>query len=842
MDGDGQRGGSAGPSPGPRLVDATLLDHLGDGICVLDGNWSFVLVNEVAARMVGGTPVGLVGRSIWDVLPGAAGSDLERQLRRALDHQEPVDVEVHLEALDRWFSVRAVPTPGGMTVDFQDSSARHAADRALGALLAQSRRQQRLAAVLAETNEAVFRSTSPDELFAAAVRIAVDHGGFVMSWIGVLDAGSGALTPVAAAGAAAHAYLDNIRITANLEPAGLGPAGVAIRAGTEVCSNDILVDANMALWRGAAAKAGYRSSGAFPLLVGGAVRGLMSVYAEEPGYFDTDEVLLVRRLAANVAFGWEGLLREEALRDSEVARRAAQRFRAMLAAAPDAILGVTPAGVVQLVNARAEHLFGCRAADLVGTGVGHVLPDFALPDLVPPAAGPPAAGPPAAGPPAAGPPAGPPDGLELAARRLDGSTFPAEVAVSRVGGDDRDPLVLVSVRDLTDRYELEAERHRLAVEAERERSDRLDSLGKLAGGVAHDFNNLLGVILNYTALLDRQVAEGQAHEDLGEIRAAAQRGAALTKKLLSFARREPTRPEPIDLNACVRGVAAVLTRTLPPSIALRLHLDPGPLVTVMDRYQLDQLVLNLAINARDAMAGGGTLTLSTERRPPAGGDRLPDGPAVALTVADTGAGMAPEVAARAFEPFFTTKPPGEGTGLGLAAVHGIASRSGGRAELRSTPGAGTAVTVVLPLADPLVAPPVHAPTAPRATVASPDDPPRPAAGSRRVLLVEDDLALRDATARVVAAAGYRVLVASDGVEALDVLDRNDDVGLVLSDLVMPRLRGDELAAVLAERSPSTTVVLMTGDDPDGLSHDGPVVLKPVDDHLLVRLLHEALDG
>ena len=143
MDGDGQRGGSAGPSPGPRLVDATLLDHLGDGICVLDGNWSFVLVNEVAARMVGGTPVGLVGRSIWDVLPGAAGSDLERQLRRALDHQEPVDVEVHLEALDRWFSVRAVPTPGGMTVDFQDSSARHAADRALGALLAQSRRRPR---------------------------------------------------------------------------------------------------------------------------------------------------------------------------------------------------------------------------------------------------------------------------------------------------------------------------------------------------------------------------------------------------------------------------------------------------------------------------------------------------------------------------------------------------------------------------------------------------------------------------------------------------------------------------------------------------------------------------
>lgn len=816
---DGDPDTSPPPQSRPQQVDVALLDRMRDGIFVLDRGWTYVFCNEAGAQMVGRTVDELIGCNIWEAFPEAVGSMFDRSYRQALDRQETVEFEAHFDPLGRWYTVRAFPSPDGLTINFQDSSARHAADRALEALLDQSRRQQRLAAVLAETNEAVFRATSTEELFEAAVRIAVDQGGFVMSWIGVLDPLTGILRPVASAGTAARAYLEGIRITTADEPAGRGVGGTALRTGHEVCSNDIVTDPNMALWRTAAGRAGYRSSGAFPLLVDSQVEGLMSVYAAEPGYFDTEEIALVRRLTANVSYGWESLLREAALRESEVARRTTQRFRAVLSAAPDAIVGVSDAGTIELVNAEAERLFACRAEDLVGASIRQLLPGLSLADedrrL-------------------AAEEGQRREAIETAARRLDGTELPAEVTLSRVSDDDHHPLVLASVRDLTERFELEAERRRRVLEAERERTDRLESLGKLAGGVAHDFNNLLGVILNYTTLLERQLTGDQALADLREVRAAAQRGAELTRQLLSFARRDAANPEPLEVGACVRAVASMLERTLGPSIELRLELEPGPLVVVLDRQQLDQLILNLAINARDAMANGGVLTISTERTTiRSGGGGLAEAEAVAVRVADTGLGMPPEVAARAFEPFFTTKPRGEGTGLGLAAVYGIARRGGGRAEIASSEGTGTTVTVVLPLfggdASTTMATPQHARE-------------EPVGGRERILVVEDDERLRDATARILAAAGYGVVVASDGLEALEVLEQRRDVALVLTDVVMPRMSGDELAAALQARSSSIKVSFMTGYDSGEVARTGRVLLKPLDERRLLEVLDEELHG
>jgi signal transduction histidine kinase len=411
-------------------------------------------------------------------------------------------------------------------------------------------------------------------------------------------------------------------------------------------------------------------------------------------------------------------------------------------------------------------------------------------------------------------------GLQLSAQRKDGSTFPAEISLSAVTDEPGDQLVLAAVRDVTDRLELEAVRRREALAEHREQSHRLESLGQLAGGVAHDFNNLLGVILNYTTLITRRVTDPTAIGYLDEIRAAAERAAGLTTQLLTFARRDVVHAEPLDLNGIVRDLAAMLDRTLGEHIELRLELAGAPLVVLGDRHRLEQIVLNLAINARDAMPDAGTLTIATEPREAE----------VVVRVIDTGGGMAPEVVVRAFEPFFTTKPTGEGTGLGLATVYGIVQQSGGTVTIDSAVGEGTTVTVVLPGSS-------DAEPHPGVVTAS------TAGGTERILLVEDEPALRDATAQLLVERGYDVLVASDGVDALEVFDRDPGaIDLVLTDVAMPRMRGDELALRLAERQPDLQVILMSGYDSGDAPHTGRMLAKPVAEDVLFRTIRAVLDG
>jgi PAS domain S-box-containing protein len=496
-------------------------------------------------------------------------------------------------------------------------------------------------------------------------------------------------------------------------------------------------------------------------------------------------------------------------------------LRGLLAAAPDALLAVDPDGRIVFVNDQVEQLFGWSKADLVGQAIEQLVPAHLTNGHPSLRAGY-----------MAGPRARPMGaGLQLSAQRKDGSTFPAEISLSAVTDEPGDQLVLAAVRDVTDRLELEAVRRREALAEHREQSHRLESLGQLAGGVAHDFNNLLGVILNYTTLVARRVSDPTAEGFLDEIRAAAERAAGLTTQLLTFARRDVVHAEPLDLNAIVRDLAAMLDRTLGEHIELRLELPSAPLVVLGDRHRLEQIVLNLAINARDAMPHRGTLTIATERstRPRSDGSAEVE-PQAIVRVMDTGGGMPPEVVARAFEPFFTTKPTGEGTGLGLATVYGIVQQSGGEITIDSEVDRGTTVTVVLPGA-PDVEP------GPRAIVES------STGGTERILLVEDEPALRDATAQLLVERGYEVLVASDGLDALEVFDRDaGTIDLVLSDVAMPRMRGDELALRLAERQRGLQVILMSGYDSGDAPLTGRMLAKPVPEDVLFRTIRAVLDG
>ena len=356
-------------------------------------------------------------------------------------------------------------------------------------------------------------------------------------------------------------------------------------------------------------------------------------------------------------------------------------------------------------------------------------------------------------------------------------------------------------RDVTSQKRLEAELAQV---------QKMESVGRLAGGVAHDFNNLLTVIFSQAAILEETVSDPEAREEIRQIQLAAERAAALTQQLLAFARRQMYEPRVVDLNVLVESTQRLLARLIGENIELATERSPRPATVRADPGSMEQVLLNLAVNARDAMPRGGRLTIAVGETTVdrSAGDAPPeasDGPHVVITVADTGTGIAAEHLPHVFEPFFTTKPLGQGTGLGLSTVYGIVRQAGGHIRLATEIDRGTEVAVYLPrVVEPAA---THAPAA---TAVSPG-------GGETVLLVEDDHSVRNVAARVLALAGYRVLQAVDGAHALEVFDSAaDSIALVVTDVVMPRIGGPELATRLRARRPGIKVLFTSGYTEDTL--------------------------
>ncbi|HEX5385297.1 MAG TPA: PAS domain S-box protein [Gemmatimonadales bacterium] len=345
---------------------------------------------------------------------------------------------------------------------------------------------------------------------------------------------------------------------------------------------------------------------------------------------------------------------------------------------------------------------------------------------------------------------------------------------------------------------------RIALEAQYRQAQKMEAVGQLAGGVAHDFNNLLTAILSNAELAAADLPAGTpARHELDEIARAARRAAALTHKLLTFSRKQMQSARPLDLNAVVRDSAPLLTRVLDERTMLELELAPGLAPVRADPDQLELVLMNLVVNARDAMPEGGTVTIETapllvepDVRPGSGG--LAPGEYVRLTVRDTGVGIAPANVPHIFEPFFTTKPVGQGTGLGLAMVYGVVTQSGGAVRVESAPGRGTTFTLTFPC--------TTEPTAPM-----PERRPAVPGGSETILLVEDEAAVRASARRALERHGYTVVEARDGAEALALWrERGAAVQLVITDLRMPAMGGVELAAALRAERPSLPVIFMSG--------------------------------
>ena len=513
--------------------------------------------------------------------------------------------------------------------------------------------------------------------------------------------------------------------------------------------------------------------------------------------------------------------------DRRMTRELGAKYRGLLEAAPDAMVVVDEAGAIVLLNLQAEKQFGYHRDELVGQQVTNIIPEgFAerliADDLRSPAE-------------ALAQQIG--SGLELSGRRKDGTEFPIEIMLSPLESAEG-VLVTAAIRNISVRKA--AESHLLEAE-------KLESIGRLAGGIAHDFNNMLFVIQAYAELLADDLAVANLHGldaddsllSVSAISHAAERAAALTGQLLAFGRRQVISPRVIDPNGALAGLEPMLRQLIGTNVELGLGLEPDAWRIRADPGQLDQIVVNLVVNARDAMPAGGTVTIGTRNvivDEPFAIEQfdVKPGPYLLISVTDTGVGMDRATRAHIFEPFFTTKESGKGTGLGLSSAYGIVRQAGGHVRLASEPGAGSSFNLYFPRID--------APL----TVERPAVMPVPHAGSGTVLVVEDEAVIRDITTRILRRAGYEVVAVAGGAEAMNRLaDGGPPIDVIITDVVMPNMSGISLAEAILDQYPRVGVVFLSGYTAETLNVErltdrGAVfVAKPVTSRQLVLAVQQA---
>ncbi len=568
-----------------------------------------------------------------------------------------------------------------------------------------------------------------------------------------------------------------------------------------------------------------------PILIGGRAEGVLYAARREARPFTDRDQAALERLASQAStaianaqlFAREKAARARAEASEQALRESEERFRSVVENASDLITVLTADGVIEYESPSLERLLGWHPEELIGKQIM----DYVHPDDVTVLSE--AIARRLADPVAVNPP------VEFRVRARDGSWHVLAVT-SRVSRSETGALTLVATsRDVTERR---------ALEDQLRQAHRLESVGRLAGGVAHDFNNLLTVIGGRAhLLLSRLRRDDPTRRDIELIKKTSARAAELTQQLLAFSRRQVLQPKVLNLNDVVTGLENILQRLIGEHIELVTALAPGALTIKADPGQLEQVVMNLALNARDAMPTGGRLSIETARVAlgpprPVSVEAVEAGTYVLLIVSDTGVGMDEGIRSHVFEPFFTTKEVGQGSGLGLATVYGIVKQSGGHITAESEPGRGSTFTIYLPE--------IRHEAVARAPSQSLEDAPR---GVETILLVEDEAEVRDLAREILELAGYRVLETTSPEEAERISrDETSPIHLLLTDVVMPRVSGRQLAERLAEARPGMRVLYMSGYTDEAIVHPGilgevatflPKPFTPAD---LARKVREALDG
>ena len=482
--------------------------------------------------------------------------------------------------------------------------------------------------------------------------------------------------------------------------------------------------------------------------------------------------------------------------DREKSEVIEHRLAAIVQSSSDAIVGKTLDGIVTSWNRRAEELFGYSAEEMIGAPIFRIIPAEREQELI-----------------------------EILGRIRNGERIEHH-ETERITKDGRRISVSLSISPIFDGEGKVTGASKIAHDVTNQKrmeeglrqSQKMDAIGQLAGGIAHDFNNLLTVVNGYASLALETMSEGAPHyRAFQQILASGQLGAALTQHLLAFSRKQLLQVKVVDLNETFAEVSPLLQRLVRENIRFGMNLDPQPVMVKADPHQLEQVLMNLVINACDAMPRGGSLTIETRRtvideeKSRMVGDIGP-GCYALISITDTGIGMSAEVKSHVFEPFFTTKGKGAGTGLGLATVFGIVKQSDGHIDVYSEPNAGTTFRIYLPSTE-----------EPAANLAVTSEV-RSLQGKETLLLVEDDDRLRDYARSVLSGFGYTVYEAADGIEAMIIAEaRAGEIDLIISDVIMPNVGGADLATRLRERLPNVRILFVSGYTENSISHEGTLL-------------------
>jgi PAS domain S-box-containing protein len=802
-----------------------IIAGAGEGIIVYGQDLRYQVWNPFMEQLTGLSAGDVLGKHPLDVFPFLKDVGVMANLDRSLSGETPPSIDFQFQAAHgtRWLTHASAPMKNfkgeiiGVIATVQDITIRKRTaenlQRLNRTLLARSKSSK---AMMSATDEAWFL----DEV----CRIIVEDCGHALVWIGFAEQDEGrTVRPVAHAGFE-EGYLESLKVTWSDSERGRGPVGTAIRTGKPSVFNNIRNERSFAPWRDAAVKRGYAAVIGVPLLADGKAYGSLNIYSRDDDSFSDDEVQLLNDLAADLSYGIAAIRMRSAQAKAESALRENEtRLRTLLQTIPDLVWLKDANGTFLACNPMLERLLGSGEADIIGKTdydfVSRELADFfrehdrkAM---------------------AAGKPSSNEEWVTFAddghRALMETIKTPMYDAGGYVTG------VLGIARDITKHRQLEAQYLQ---------AQKMESIGTLAGGIAHDFNNILSAIIGYGHVtLMKMAGDDPQRSNIEHMLEAADRATYLTKSLLLFSRKQIAVRKPMDLNEVVRKVEKFMVRVIGEDIECKTLLYDNPVPILADGNQLEQVLMNFAINARDAMPDGGSFNLKTARieltedfiRAHGYGTA---GPYAMITVSDTGVGMDEATQKRIFEPFFTTKEVGKGTGLGLAVVYGIVKGHEGLINVYSEPGKGTTFRIYLPIIGAVVK---------EETKAQHQE--APARGTETVLVAEDDDNLRKLSLTVLAEFGYTVIEAVDGEDAVKkFMENKDAIRLLLFDLIMPKMNGKEASDEIRKIKPDLKILFASGYDPDLLQQKElleagvNLVYKPISPMDLLRKVRSVLDG
>ncbi len=782
-----------------RRRPAFILDHLLEGCQVISPDYRYLYVNDAVVRHGRTKRDALLGKKMEEVYPGIEQTEMFATLQQCMKTQKVALLENEFSFPDGssgWFELRFEPVPEGIAILSIDITARKRAEDAL-------RRTMRALATLSRCNQALIRAVDEVEVARDVCRLIVEVGEHRAAWIDlVVRGGPGSVETIASAGPS-PSTTSGLDWCQRLASRALRD-GKSLFARTQSSERESSPSASCAV---------------FVLEGDGSILGTLTIVSSRRHAFDTEEIALLDEVATNLAHGiWTIRARREHEQTHARLQEAELRVRATYDHLPHAtyVWGEYEGVPVLLdYNEAARRSTDDAVVALLGSSCGEGwagVPEIAN-DL-----------------------ARCLESGEAIEREVD-AVLPGRKASRRLVlsyGYIDSGMVLLHAEDITEQRRTEAQ----LVGAQ-----RLEAVGRLAGGVAHDFNNILSVIMSYSEFAAQQLhAADPIRQDLEEVRSAGHRAAHLTRQLLAFSRKQPLEPRVTNLNKVIGDIDGMIRRLVRENIEIMVHAEVGLGNILADPGQLEQVLMNLVVNARDAMPEGGTLTIETanvELDQRFASERMLSGPGmyVQLAVSDTGEGMDAETRTRVFEPFFTTKEKGKGTGLGLSTVYGIVKQSGGSISVYSELGSGTSFKIHFPRIDA----PVMEPEQRRESGAA-------ITGDETILVVEDDSAVRGAAARILEAAGYSVLTAANGIEALALSEQEEHgIDVLLTDVIMPRMSGTELSRRLNEKYPGMRTIFTSGyADHAAINHglltsSANFVSKPFSSRALTKKIRHVLD-